>query len=352
MWLESSPCILPRKFLPFLTKNEHLTGTSESVLEAKKKLREEHDTLIRKSKTYLEKRNNFDLEMLSILSNKCQDNDEVFDKLHQIWNSECVKEEEKSLILWQKKQTWLEQYRTAFLHGSDIKPKNPTKMPRSSPGIRGKRDTHYSHPSTHAKHQHIGGHQNHTRHQHQQHHDRPRYPVKQPHNTNYRYENQYHAQTRHQQQYQGGPKYTAQNRYHHKMPDTNHINKQAYQDNRFSHSHRPHNQMYHQQKTSHKSYQPEYHRKPDQYHYKDQYQNKFTESRPYHRQYNGPVYRGQFSLGRSHQNYSFTHKPSTTTPYGPKRFSDVVRSNITTIAHPTRPRQPFLDRSRPRHWIQ
>lgn len=70
-----------------------------------------------KSKRYKESFNKIDTEMQTI-NEKKSDRDEIYEKLKQMWLAKCKREEEKSSIIWVKKNLWLINYEAKY--GADM----------------------------------------------------------------------------------------------------------------------------------------------------------------------------------------------------------------------------------------
>ena len=131
-WMQSKPVILPKKLIPKLPDGEAEGEHDSRVKETMFKFQELHNRLIIKSRNYHMKMESIDHEMITDLSQRCGHDFPVQEKVTQMWQETCRKEEEKSAIRWSEKASWLTKYEMDFLYS---KPGNKPQEDNTKPPI-------------------------------------------------------------------------------------------------------------------------------------------------------------------------------------------------------------------------
>jgi len=108
-WVEKINPILPRKFRPKLISDEIEEDREIRKDAAIYRFKSEIQIMKNKASRNQEKYLRIDEQMCTLLKEKTM-SPEVEDWLFKEWEQECQREEQKSLYIWKKKETWLRNY--------------------------------------------------------------------------------------------------------------------------------------------------------------------------------------------------------------------------------------------------
>jgi len=135
-WLEKSDPILPMKFRIIEIQGEY---EEDKIIRKENSIRSfEAEVKILKNKIQRAegKFTTIDREIFELLSQKADE--DIHSKLVEMWKNECEKEEQKSYMIWSKKETWYREYEgkygsSIFVTRSFPKTKNNTPARNASP---------------------------------------------------------------------------------------------------------------------------------------------------------------------------------------------------------------------------
>ena len=102
--LEKNPPQMPRKFLPRMIKNEIKEEPEIRTLLSVEKLKSKIHLQDLRSEKYEIRLNNVDANMITYFTTK-HEND-ICDKLIELWETDCKKEEKKSIKIFHGKEEW------------------------------------------------------------------------------------------------------------------------------------------------------------------------------------------------------------------------------------------------------
>ena len=125
IWREKETPILPRKFLMKEINGESAEETNIRKSLSLQKFDAEISLLLSRKRRYEERFNSIDEAMRTEIEERTSDTTHT--KVLELWHNDIKKEEEKSRILWQRQQAWLEEYEKNYGRESLLK---QTQRPR------------------------------------------------------------------------------------------------------------------------------------------------------------------------------------------------------------------------------
>jgi len=115
-WLKQSTPVLPRKLRPINIPGEHEEDRAIRKENAIQNMKSEIKIINNKAERLSTLFKKIDSEMGEIFANGSED--DVLQKLQEMWQEACIREEEKSVQIWRKKEMWYNDYSKKY--GSDI----------------------------------------------------------------------------------------------------------------------------------------------------------------------------------------------------------------------------------------
>lgn len=148
-WLNQSPPHIPRKYLP-----KHIQGEPENEEKIRYSLaidemKMNQELFASRATRFLSKTETADIEMKEFIQSKCTP-PVLQDLIYNIWKDDCLREEAKSRLIWEKKCRWHEDKRMEAIYAREKNDTtNTSNSRRNSPNYRRINNYRKRSPSNH-----------------------------------------------------------------------------------------------------------------------------------------------------------------------------------------------------------